>query len=74
MRRYNVLASCETPLYPSKNTLCQIFGKLIDIDRLLLTQSATSALAKALKTKVNKSHSRFGSRGSEVQILSPRPF
>ena len=48
MRRYNVLASCETPPYPSKNTLCQICGKLIDIDRLLLTQFAPSVREKPL--------------------------
>jgi len=40
----------------------------------LVAQYATSVSASLIKLKVNKLHPCFGSRGSEVQIFSPRPF
>ena len=39
-----------------------------------MVQHATSATISLIKIRLNKLHSYFGSRGSEVQILSPRPF
>jgi len=57
-----------------KNTLCQICANLIGTSWHLVTQHATSATISLIKIRVNKLHPCFGSRGSEVQILSPRPF
>jgi len=39
-----------------------------------VAQHATSVSVSLIKIKVNKLHPCFGSRGSEVQILSPQPF
>ena len=39
-----------------------------------MAQHAASVSASLIKLRVNKLHSCFGSRGSEVQILSPLPF
>ena len=38
------------------------------------TQQATSVTVSLIKIRVNKLRPCFGNRGSEVQILSPRPF
>ena len=54
--------------------LCQICANLIGTSWHLVTQHATSVSASPIKLRVNKLHPCFGSRGSEVQILSPRPF
>ena len=46
-------------------------------DRLFLAFSDTTrneVSASLIKIRINKLHPCFGSRGSEVQILSPRPF
>ena len=40
----------------------------------LVTKHATSATVSLIKIRINKLRPCFGSRGSEVQILSPRPF
>ena len=55
-------------------TLCQICANLIGTSWHLVTQHATSATVSLIKIRVNKLRPCFGSRGSEVQILSPRPF
>ena len=39
-----------------------------------MTQLATSVTVSIIKIRVAKLLPCFGSRGSEVQILSPRPF
>jgi len=58
----------------SKKSLCQFCVNLIGTSWHLVTQHATSVSASLIKIKVDKLHPCFGSRGSEVQILSPRPF
>ena len=40
----------------------------------LVTQYTTSVTVSLIKIMVNKSLTCFGSRGSEVRVLSPRPF
>jgi len=57
-----------------KKRLCQFCVNLIGTSWHLVTQHATSVSASLIKIRVNKLHPCFGSRGSEVQILSPRPF
>ena len=49
-------------------------ANLIGTSWNLVAQHATSVTASLIKIRVNKLHPCFGSRGSEVQILSPRPF
>jgi len=49
-------------------------ANLIGTSWHLVAQHATSVSASLIKLRVSKLHSCFGSRGSEVQILSPRPF
>ena len=64
-------------LYPPRGalySLCQFCANLIGTSWHLVAQHATSVSASLIKLRVNKLHSCFGSRGSEVQILSPRPF
>ena len=39
-----------------------------------MAQHATSVSASLIKIRVDKLHPCFGSRGSEVRVLSPRPF
>ena len=41
---------------------------------LLVTQHARSVTVSIIKIRVNKQHLCFWGRGSEVKILSPRPF
>jgi len=55
-------------------SLCQICANLIGTSWHLVTQHATSVTVSLIKIRVNKLHPCFGSRGSEVQILSPRHF
>ena len=57
-----------------RKLLCQFCANLIGTSWHLVTQHATSATVSLIKIRVNKLHPCFGSRGSEVQILSPRPF
>ena len=57
-----------------EKTLRQICANLIGTSWHLVTQHPTSAIVSLTKTRVNKLHLCFGSRGSEVKILSPRPF
>ena len=59
---------------PTKKTLCQICVNLIGTSWHLVAQLATGVTVSLNKITVNKSLTCFGSRGSEVQILSPRPF
>ena len=54
--------------------LGQICANMIGTSWHLVTQHATSVTVSLIKIRVNKLHPYFGSRGSEVQILSPRPF
>ena len=54
--------------------LCQICANLIGTSWHLVTQHAMSVTVSINKIRVNKLHPCFGSRGSEVQILSPRPL
>jgi len=58
----------------SIKTLRQIYANLIDTSWHLVAQYATNVSASLIKIRVNKLPPCFGSRGSEVQILSPRPF
>ena len=58
----------------SIKTLCQICANLINTSWHLVAQHATSVTVSMIKLRVNKLHPCFGSRGSEVQIFSPRPF
>ena len=58
----------------SYKTLCQICANLIDTYWYLVAQYATSVSASLTKVRINKLPPCFGGRGSEVQILSPRPF
>ena len=58
----------------SKKSLCQFCVNLIGTSWHLVTQRATSVTVSIFKLRVNKLRPCFGSRGSEVQILSPRPF
>ena len=55
-------------------TLCQICANLIVTSWHLAAQHATSISTSLIKIRVNKLHPCFRSRGSEVQILSLRPF
>ena len=57
-----------------RKRLCQVCANLIDTSWHLVAQYTTSVSASLIKIKVNRLHPCFGSRGSEVQILSPRPF
>ena len=57
-----------------KKVLCQICANLIGTSWHLVTQHATSVTVSIIKIRVNKLCPCFGSRGSEVQILSPRPL
>jgi len=57
-----------------KKTLCQFCVNLIGTSWHLVTQHATSATISLIKIRLNKLHPCFGSRGSEVQIHSPRPL
>ena len=54
--------------------MCQICANLIGTSWHLVAQHATSVSASIIKIRVNKLHPCFGSRGSEVRVLSPRPF
>jgi len=54
--------------------LRQICTNQIGTSWRLVTQHATSVTVSIIKIKVDKLHPCFGSRGSEVQIPSPRPF
>lgn len=57
----------------NKNTLCQFCVNLIGTSWHLLTQCATSVSASLINTRIDKLHPCLGSRGLEIQILSPRP-
>ena len=56
------------------NALRQVYANLIETSWHLVTQHATSVSASLIKIRINKLHPCFGSRGSEVQTLSPQPF
>ncbi len=58
----------------TKKTLCKICVNLIGTSWHLVAQLATGVTVSLNKITVNKSLTCFGSRGSEVQILSSRPF
>jgi len=55
-------------------TLCQICANLIGASWHLVAQYATSVTTSLIKIRVNKLTHALGAGGSEVQILSPRPF
>jgi len=50
------------------------YAILIGTSWHLVTQHATGVTVSLIKIRVNKLHPCFGSRGSEIQILSPQPF
>ena len=61
-------------MYHERSIKPQISANMIGFSWHLVIQHATSATVNLIKIRVNKLHPCFGSRGSEVQILSPRQF
>ena len=58
-------------MYHERSIKPQISANMIGFSWHLVTQHATSVTVSIMKIRVNKLRPCFGSRGSEVQILSP---